>query len=398
MPQVLDSQMGSEGAQRILFGEGTASRAGGFASRAGSRALLVSDRGVHAAGHTDACATGLQDAGLEMLLYDEVPENPSREDARDLGRAARDFSPQVVVAIGGGSAIDCAKGAILELTQPAGLDERNGHVDLERPTLPLIAIPTTAGTGTECQSATLLSDSETGTKRALLAPGLLPQIALLDPLLTRTLPPDVALAGGLDAIAHGIETAVTSAQTKRSVGFALAALRLLIPNVESALDRPERSQARGAMLLGAAFSGMAIEQSMLGAAHACANPITAGSGVPHGLAVGMMLPEVVEHNGANPACRRTFATIARACSLTSPKADDGEAMSALLSFLRGLARRAVRALTSTQRVDLAGSDVGRMAKAASEQWTGGFNPRAMTSEDYRGLYTSALRPLEGGAS
>ncbi len=398
MPQVFDSQMSPEGAQRILFGEGAVSRAGAFASRAGSRALLVSDQGVRAAGHTNVCAESLRAAGLEALLYDEVPENPRREDARALGRAARAFAPQVVVAIGGGSAIDCAKGAILELTQPAGLDERHGHVELGSPTLPMIAIPTTAGTGTECQSATLLSDSQTGTKRALLAPGLLPQVALLDPLLTRSLPADVALAGGLDAIAHGIETAVTSAQTRRSAGFALAALKLLIPNVEDALDRPERAQARGAMLLGAAVSGMAIEQSMLGAAHACANPITADAGVPHGLAVGMMLPEVVEHNGASPDCRHTFATIARACSLAPPSADESEAMAALLTFLRGLAGRAVRALTSTQRALLERTDLGRMADAATEQWTGGFNPRAMSSEDYKGLYTSALSPVHGGAS
>jgi alcohol dehydrogenase len=371
---------------------------GPHASRAGARALLVTDAGVRAVGHAHVCERVLRGAGLEVLVYDSVPENPTRNDARELGNQAQDFRPDLVVAIGGGSAIDCAKGGAIELTQPSGLDERHGRIILERPSLPIFAIPTTSGTGSECQSATLLSDDGTGRKRALLAPSLLPRLAVLDPAFTATQPDDVALAGALDAVAHGVETSVTRAQTVRSQRYALAALRLLLPHVGPALDAPSSRQSRGAMLLGASIAGMAIEQSMLGAAHASANPLTAQIGISHGLAVGLMLPAVTRHNAELASCQSTYAAIARCAGLVTGPTTDSEASEALCEALEVLAERARRTLTVVQREALVTWNRGDLASAAAEQWTGGFNPRDVTASDYVNLYRQALDGALPGAS
>jgi alcohol dehydrogenase len=372
---------------------------GPYASRAGARALLVTDAGVRAAGHALVCERVLRDAGLEVLVYDTVPENPTRTDARDLGSHTSGFRPDLVVAIGGGSAIDCAKGGILALTQPGGLDERHGRITLERPTLPMFAIPTTSGTGSECQSATLLADDATGSKRAVLAPGLLPRLAVLDPAFTASQPDGIALAGALDAVTHGVEAAVTRAQTVRSRRYALAALRLLLPHLGPALDDPRAIDSRGAMLLGASIAGMAIEQSMLGAAHALANPLTAQIGIPHGLAVGLMLPAVTRYNSALERCHSTYASIARSTGLTRGAGDDERAVEALIEVLESFASRARHALSVKQGHRLATWDRAALASDAAEQWTGGFNPREVDPAGYRELYDRALgAPQAGGVS
>lgn len=371
---------------------------GRIAARAGARALLVTDAGIRAAGHALVCERVLREAGLEVRVDDAVPENPTRNDARALGSRARDFRPDLIVAFGGGSVMDCAKGASLALTQPHGLDERHGRVSLERPALAIFAVPTTSGTGSECQSATLLSDDGTGRKRALLAPGLLPRLAVLDPTFTATQPANIALASALDAITHGVESSVTRAGTPRSRRFAVAALKLLLPHVDGALGASSATVSRGAMLLGASIAGMAIEQSMLGAAHASANPLTAQLGIPHGLAVGLMLPAVTRHNAELETCRATYATIARRAGLAEASTGEAEASGALCETLEGLALRARGALTVDQVHALGTWDRERLASSAAEQWTGGFNPQSLTAQGYVELYGRAgVGASSGGA-
>ena len=146
-------------------------------------------------------------------------------------------------------------------------------------------------------------------------------------------------------------------------------------------------------MLGAAFAGMAIEQSMLGAAHASANPLTARMGIPHGLAVGLMLPEVVRHNSELPACRRTFAEIARTSGLAGEEVHDGPATQGLMAFLESLSRRAAMSLTRAQESDLCDWSRLELAEEALDQWTGAFNPRSMASSGYRDLYDLALAKL-----
>ena len=180
-----------------------------------------------------------------------------------------------IVGLGGGSSLDCAKGINFVLTNGGSMRDYWGFGKASRPMLPMIAIPTTAGTGSEAQSYALISDAVTHVKMACGDPKAAFRAAILDPLLTRSQPREVTATAGYDAISHAVESYVTTRRnTASSVGFAREAWRLLAANFERVLRDPGDLEARGAMLLGAHFAGIAIENSMLGATHACANPLT----------------------------------------------------------------------------------------------------------------------------
>src|SRR5207244_6805633 len=191
---------------------------------------------------------------------------------------------------------DTAKGANFLLTNGGEMKDYWGVGKATREMLPLIAIPTTAGTGSECQSFALISDEQTHQKMACGDPKAAAKVAILDPLLTISQPPSVTSCTGIDALAHAVETAVTKKRTPLSALYSHEAFRLCMGGLERVLRDPQDIEARAMMQLGAAFAGTAIENSMLGAAHAAANPLTARYGVVHGQAVGLMLPAIVAFN------------------------------------------------------------------------------------------------------
>ena len=200
------------------------------------------------------------------------------------------------MAVGGGSSLDCAKGINFVLTNGGTMRDYRGFGKATRPMLPSIGVPTTAGTGSEAQSYALISDGETHAKMACGDPKAAFRVALLDPELTVTQPRDVTAMAGYDAISHAVESYVTTRRSEASDLFARDAWRWLSGNFARVLEAPDDLLARGAMLWGAHAAGIAIEQSMLGATHACANPLTARYGTTHGIAIAVMLPHVVRWN------------------------------------------------------------------------------------------------------
>ena len=256
-----------------------------------------------------------------------------------------------------------------------------------RAMLPMIAVPTTAGTGSEAQSFALISDAQTHVKMACGDKKASFRIALLDPKLTLTQPSRVTALTGIDAIAHAVETYVTKPRNPVSLAFSREAWRLLAGNFAIVLDQPGNLSARGGMLLGACFAGLAIENSMLGAAHALANPLTATYGIIHGLAIGLVLPHVVRFNAAQVG--DSYCELAR-ISDTIAGIDSGPGGPDCLARLLG------------QFVEHAGlparlSDCGvqqerlpELADAAAQQWTGTFNPREVDRETLLGIYRQAF--------
>src|SRR5206468_7130337 len=201
-----------------------------------------------------------------------------------------------ILAIGGGSSLDCAKGINFLLTNGGTMRDYWGFGKASRPMLPSIGVPTTAGTGSEAQAYALISDADTHVKMACGDPKAAFRVAILDPALTVSQPREVAAVAGYDALSHAVESFVTARRSAISDLFAAEAWRLLEAHYERVLETPEDIAARGAMLLGAHEAGIAIEQSMLGATHACANPLTARYGTTHGIAIAAMLPHVVRWN------------------------------------------------------------------------------------------------------
>jgi alcohol dehydrogenase len=243
--------------------------------------------------------------------------------------------------------------------------------------LPLIAVPTTAGTGSEMQSFALISDAESHVKMACGDKKAACRIALLDPELTVTQPRRVTALTGIDAIAHAVETFVTTKRNAASLAFSREAWLLLASNFARVLESPTDLEARAGMQLGASFAGLAIENSMLGAAHACANPLTAQFNITHGVAVATMLPHVVRFNGA--AANGEYA------ALTD---EEGRAADSIAAQVERFS--AAGELPPRLRDHGVPSDaLAALAADAATQWTGGFNPRPVSEGDFVKLYEAA---------
>jgi alcohol dehydrogenase len=253
--------------------------------------------------------------------------------------------------------------------------------------LPMIAVPTTAGTGSEAQSYALISDATTRVKMACGDKRAAFRIALLDPELTITQPPRVTALTGIDALAHAIETYVTKRRNSLSLAFSREAWRHLAPNLLRVIDDPNNLPARGAMQLGACLAGLAIENSMLGAAHALANPLTAAYGIVHGEAIALMLPHVIRHNGQHVSLwYRELADSDRNLGFGGSSA---EAADRLAGFVADVSRKAGLAATLNE-CGVKRENLPNLAAAASQQWTGTFNPIEMSNDDYLKLYEAAF--------
>jgi alcohol dehydrogenase len=255
--------------------------------------------------------------------------------------------------------------------------------------LPFIAIPTTGGTGSECQSAALIVDEQTHEKMACLDTKVAARVAVLDPLLTLSQPAKVTACTGMDALAHAVETAVTRKRSRLSWMYSRESFRLCVENFPKVVKEPGNVVARGGMLLGAAFAGIAIENSMLGAAHAAANPLTAHFGVVHGTAVGIMLPQVVRFNSRDPVARVAYDVLMASAPDNTEWAgpgDDESPLAARLKFLlerAGLPRGLGEAGVKREKIH-------QMAAEAAAQWTASFNPVAAAAADFIKLYEAAF--------
>jgi alcohol dehydrogenase len=369
---------------RVVFGPGSIERVGQLARELKMhRTLLVADKGLVGAGHVGVAMKSLEAAGIHVTPFHDFGENP---DSRMIDGGCRFAEPHQVdsiIAIGGGSSLDCAKGINFVLTNGGSISDYRGYGKAGTPLLPMIGIPTTAGTGSEAQSYAVISDAATHMKMACGDPSAAMRVAILDPQLTATAPRHVTAMAGFDAIAHAVETAVTIRRTPMSDTFSHRAWRLLTGAFERVVLHPSDADARAAMQLGSHFAGIAIEQSMLGAAHACANPLTARYNLPHGLALAILLPRVVRWNAE-------VATENYAALLGSPRrrARDEDAAETLALRLEDLA------LAGGLAVTLSDSGVEEwtlpeLAAQAAAQWTGTFNPRPFDADGALEIYRAA---------
>jgi alcohol dehydrogenase len=374
---------------QLVSGVGCVERVGQLARVMGAnRVLLVTDAGIVAAGHAGRVQRNLEAAGVQVTLFDRAKENPTTKCVDDCVAVARAAGIDGLVGLGGGSSMDTAKGCNFILTNGGRMQDYWGVGKATKPMLPFIAIPTTAGTGSEMQSAALIADEQTHQKMACLDPKCAARIAILDPALTVSQPLRVTACTGIDAIAHAVETAVTTKRTDVSQKLSAEAFKLCITAFPEVLQTPNDLDARARMQLGAAYAGAAIENSMLGAAHAAANPLTAHFDIPHGQAVGLMLPHIVRFNADGAGVQMAYAVLARAAGLVSVGESDAHAVRALCERVEGLLALA-RLPRTLAECGVGESALTTLAEEAARQWTAGFNPRPMTQADFVKLYTAA---------
>jgi alcohol dehydrogenase class IV len=369
---------------RVVFGQGTFERLGHLARDLGMRrVLLVADPGLVAAGYVTQAVRLLEAASIDADTFTEFGPNPDSNMAETGRQHAATFEPDSIVGLGGGSSLDCAKAINFLLSNGGTMADYRGYGKASEPLLPMIGVPTTAGTGSEAQSYAVISDAETHVKMACGDPSAAVKIAILDPNLTLTAPRHVTAMAGYDAIAHAVETTVTTRRTPMSDTFSHQAWHLLRDAFERVLLHPADIEARSAMLMGAHLAGAAIEQSMLGAAHACANPLTARYNLAHGLALALLLPHVVRWNGDIANAR--YATL-----LGSPRrrVRDEDAAEALARRLEDLAGTAGLSVTLRDS-GVAEEALPDLAADAAKQWTGTFNPRPFDAAGALEIYKAA---------
>ncbi len=371
---------------RVVFGAGTLARLGELAREIGGRrVLVVTDPGLEAAGHPQRAVDCLRAAGLEVFLFDGVEENPTSAHVEAGLERARAHHIDLLVSIGGGSSMDCAKGINFLYTNGGRIADYMGFGKAAKPMLPSIGIPTTAGTGSEAQSFALIADEQTHMKMACGDRKAAFCVAILDPELTVSQPAKVAAVTGIDALSHAVESYVTTRRNPLAQMFAREAWKMLEENFETVLRSPADLDARGGMQVGAFLAGTAIENSMLGACHACANPLTAHYGITHGVAIGILLPHVIRFNA--PAVGELYADLADQTGLENGDASRaGEALARRLGDLLRLAELPTR----LPEVGVSDGILPVLAEEAAQQWTARFNPRPVTESDLLALYRAAL--------
>jgi alcohol dehydrogenase len=323
-------------------------------------------------GYAQEAGRSLKARRMEAFSFHDFSPDPTAAMVEAGAAFAKPHNPNLIVALGGGSSMDCAKAVNFVASNGGRLREYWGYGKSQQPMLPMIAVPTTAGTGSEAQSYATITDQETRVKMACGDAKVAFRVAILDPRLTLSQPARLTAATGYDALSHALETLVSTRRTALSDCFSRSAWRLVNTGFERVLSHPEDLEARSAMLLGSHFGGLAIENSMLGAAHACAHPLTSNFGIPHGIAIGLVLASAVQWN----------REVAEARYQELYPGD-------LAARLKDLAARA-ELPSSLSEMHVPEQALPRLAEDAASQWTGRFNPRpfdaAAALEIYRAAY------------
>jgi alcohol dehydrogenase len=358
---------------RVVFGPGEFHRLGELARElGGERCLLVADPGIVEAGYAQEAARSLKARRMAVHAFHEFQPNPNSA----MVEAGRDFAAphniNLIVAVGGGSTMDCAKAINFLLTNGGRIRDYWGYGKASQPLLPMIAAPTTAGTGSEAQSYATIIDADTGTRMACGDRKAVFQVALLDPKLTVSQPRALTAAAGYDALSHALETLVTTRRTALSDCFSRSAWRLVNRGFEGVLEDSQDLEARGELLIGAHFGGLAVENSALGAAHACAYPLTAHYGLPHGVAISLVLASVVEFNMA--VAQPRYDELFR---------DDLPERLRRLAEMAGLPG-------GLREAGVPEEALPRLADEAGQQWTGKFNPRPFDAAAALEIYRRSL--------
>lgn len=356
---------------RVRFGCGVLEELGKEAAALGKRALLVTDPGLVDAGYPGRALRSLEKAGVEVTVFDEVHENPTTADVRRAVEVAREADIDLLVGLGGGSSMDAAKGCNFIFTNGGEMKDYWGKEKASKPMLPLIAIPTTAGTGSECQSFALIADEHSHAKMACGDKKAAARVALLDPELTLSQPQKVTAVTAIDAISHAIESHVSKASTPLSQSYSFAAFQLMKVGVEEIAAKPDDLLGRARMQLGAALAGTAIENSMLGAAHSMANPLTAHFSVIHGQAVGAALPAVIRRNQVDAAVAAAYQDLLPSLCLASWVETQLERL---------------HLAASLSELGVQEASLPLLAKEAAQQWTAQFNPVTLTESEFHDLY------------
>lgn len=372
----------------VVFGRGTAAETGSYARTYGERALLVTDPQLRQLGVVDPVVDSLESAGVEVDVFDGVEPDPTLSIIREAIAAAREADADVLVAVGGGSSMDVAKGAAVILENPDLEDEPFGRGHVPEPGLPTILLPTTAGSGAEVSPAVVVIDDRDGhEKKGIVDPNAFGTVAIVDPSLSETLPPEITRATGIDVFAHAVGSVISTTSNPFADALCTRAMALVEGNLRAAtFHGADAPAARNAMSLAATMAMMGRVNGGKAAIHAVAYGVQSQYDVPHGEAIAAVLPAVLEYN--LPAAVPTYATLG-----TQLYGASGDARSRAETFLEG-----VRRLRADIELDARLRDFGATeddleelaAMAITSKRHLEANPRSVTGSDARAILEGIL--------
>ncbi|HMK33976.1 MAG TPA: iron-containing alcohol dehydrogenase [Desulfomonilaceae bacterium] len=374
---------------KIVFGTGSLLKLGEVAKDMQVRRyLLIADPAMAENGTLDSAVNSLKTAGLNGDVFQKVDPEPYLDNAEDGARIGREAKADLVIGMGGGSAMDTAKAAAILLTNKGKAEDYIGLNKVESPGVATLMVPTTAGTGAEVTFTAVFTNRETKAKGGINSPFLFPSVALLDPELTVSLPPNVTAATGMDALTHAVESVTSRSSTVFTEALALTAIRLIAQNLRRAVYHGNDIQARDNMLMGSLLGGLALADAGVGAAHALAYPLGGFYRIPHGLANAILIPHVMEFN--LPAAELKFALVARAFGESVEGVAARWAAEAAVEAVRTLCMD-IGIPASLEEVGVPHSDIPQMVESALKVTRPvENNPRYMGPLEAEMIYESAF--------
>ena len=371
---------------RIEYGVGVISKLGNeLRLLKAQKVAIITDPGIIKAGLLDKITSILKEEKLLYNVFDGVDPNPKDRNVESGARAVRSFKADAMVAIGGGSVIDCAK-AIGVLVSHGGerIKDFEGRTKVKKLILPFVAVPTTAGTGSEVTFSAVITDTENNYKMTVRSPYMAAKVAMLDPELTVTVPPHITASTGMDALTHAIEAYTVKVSEPVSDALALYAVELITHNLARAVKGGGDIEARACMLVGSLLAGVAFSHSDVGSVHCMAEALGGMYDAPHGVCNAVLLPYVMEYNAE--FCVEKYARIAKAMGETFETSQEG-AMKAV-ERVKKLAKKVD--LPSFKSLGVKESDLETLADMAARNISTDSNPREMSKEDYLVLFKKAL--------
>jgi len=374
---------------RIVMGPGSVKTIGTEVRAQGAkRVLIVTDKGVIGAGLLKSIEDSFKAAKIKFAVFDKVEPDPRYEIVAECVKAAQNCRAQMLVGIGGGSPMDIAKVSAVMLTNKGPIGAYFGINLIPKPGLPIILIPTTAGTGSEVTPIAILSDEGEKLKKGIVSPYLFPAIGILDPELTAGLPPHVTAATGMDALIHAIEAYTSINATTITDMYCLKAIELIYKNIRVAFAKGDNMEARGAMMEGALLAGIAFANAGVTAVHAFAYPIGAEFHIPHGIANTLMLPHVIRFNVLGNL--EKFAQLAEPFGIPTEGLDNLAIVDKVIAAIDRLADdiRVPRHLADfgvkEKDINMLADGVMKVTRLLAN------NPRTLTLDDAKRIYKAAL--------
>lgn len=375
-------------APEFIFGEGARKLAGQYAGNLGAnRVLLVTDPGIIAAGWLDDVVFSLEKEGLEYTVFSAVTPNPKSEEVMAGAEVYKSKECNAIVALGGGSPIDCAKGIAIVSTNRRHILSFEGVDKVAVPMPPLICVPTTAGTSADVSQFCIIANRQERTKIAIVSKAVIPDISLLDPVTTTTMDPYLTACTGMDALTHAIEAFVSTGSSMITDLHALEAIRIVSKNLTEAVKKPSDIGMRNKIMYGSLEAGLAFSNAILGAIHAMAHSLGGVLDLPHGECNSVLLEHVISFN--YDTAPEKYNMVAEAMGLDLRGMSTTEKKKAILSCVNNL-RRFVGIDKTLSKMGVTVGHINNLAKNAINDVCMYTNPRTATRRDIEVIYEEAL--------